>query len=190
MIAIASLAGVVAEAGLASYGASKAALIALCESITVEEAGSGVTATAISPGYVDTEMSAWITERIPTAEMITADDVAQLALAACRLSATRSPPTLCSPAPAASSSEPELLLRRSAVAFDFSLPERVRRWRDEIRNFIDHVVIPSKTSLAMPECSRAAVTTTSALDVWAYPGSAKSRVAATKAGNRVCCYPA
>jgi hypothetical protein len=28
------------------------------------------------------------------------------------------------------------------VAFDFSLPERVRRWRDDIRNFVAHVVIP------------------------------------------------
>ena len=28
------------------------------------------------------------------------------------------------------------------MAFDFSLPERVRRWRDDIRDFIDHVVIP------------------------------------------------
>ncbi len=57
IIAIASITGMAAEPGLAAYGASKAALISLCESITVAEGGNGVTATAISPGYVDTEMA-------------------------------------------------------------------------------------------------------------------------------------
>jgi NADP-dependent 3-hydroxy acid dehydrogenase YdfG len=46
----------------------------------------GVTATAISPGYVDTDMTAWIRDQIPPAEMITADDIAELTLAVCRLS--------------------------------------------------------------------------------------------------------
>jgi 3-oxoacyl-[acyl-carrier protein] reductase len=86
IIAIASITGVTSEAGLAAYGASKAALISLCESITVEEAGTGVTASAISPGYVKTDMSAWVQDRIPPDEMITADDVAELAVALCRLS--------------------------------------------------------------------------------------------------------
>ena len=86
IIALASLAGVAAEPGLAAYGASKAALISLCESVTVDEAGSGVTATAISPGYVDTEMSAWTRDKIPAEEMIRADDVAELVLAVARLS--------------------------------------------------------------------------------------------------------
>jgi 3-oxoacyl-[acyl-carrier protein] reductase len=86
IIALASLTGVAAEPGLAAYGASKAALISLCESVTVDEAGSGVTATAISPGYVDTEMSAWTRDKIPAREMIRADDVAELVLAVSRLS--------------------------------------------------------------------------------------------------------
>jgi len=86
IIALASLAGVAAEPGLAAYGASKAALISLCESVTVDEAGSGVTATAISPGYVDTDMSAWTRDKIPPEEMIRADDVAELVLALSRLS--------------------------------------------------------------------------------------------------------
>jgi 3-oxoacyl-[acyl-carrier protein] reductase len=86
IIAMASLAGVVAEPGLAAYGASKAALISLCESVNVDEAGSGVTATAISPGYVDTEMSAWTRDKIPPEEMIRAGDIAELVLALSRLS--------------------------------------------------------------------------------------------------------
>jgi 3-oxoacyl-[acyl-carrier protein] reductase len=86
VIAMASLTGVVAEPGLAAYGASKAALISLCESVTLDEAGSGVTATAISPGYVDTDMTAWTQDKIPADEMIQAGDVAELVLALTRLS--------------------------------------------------------------------------------------------------------
>jgi short-subunit dehydrogenase len=86
VIAVASITGVASEAGLAAYGASKAALISLCESVTVEEAGTGVTASAISPGYVKTDMSAWVQDRIPAEEMITADDVAEVAVALSRLS--------------------------------------------------------------------------------------------------------
>lgn len=86
IVAIASMTGVAAEAGLAAYGASKAALISLCESITVDEAGSGVIASAISPGFVDTDMSAWTHDRIPPNEMITADDVAEMVVALSRLS--------------------------------------------------------------------------------------------------------
>jgi NAD(P)-dependent dehydrogenase (short-subunit alcohol dehydrogenase family) len=86
VIAIASITGVAAEPGLAAYGATKAALISLCESITASEGAVGVTATAISPGYVDTDMTAWIRDQIPPANMITADDIAELTLAVCRLS--------------------------------------------------------------------------------------------------------
>lgn len=86
IIAIASITGVAAEPGLGAYGASKAALISLCESITVTEASTGVSATAVSPGYVNTDMAAWVRDRIDPAQMITADDVAELVLAVCRLS--------------------------------------------------------------------------------------------------------
>jgi 3-oxoacyl-[acyl-carrier protein] reductase len=86
IIALASITGAVSEPGLAIYGATKAALISLCESITVDEAGSGVTATAISPGWVDTDMSEWMHDELPAEEMITTADVAELAMAVCRLS--------------------------------------------------------------------------------------------------------
>lgn len=86
IIAIASITGVASEPGLAAYGATKAALISLCESITVAESRAGVTATAISPGYVDTDMASWVRDQISPAEMITREDVAELAIAVCRLS--------------------------------------------------------------------------------------------------------
>jgi 3-oxoacyl-[acyl-carrier protein] reductase len=85
--AITSLTGVASEPGLAAYGAAKAALISVCQSVNVEESASGVSATAISPGYVDTEMSSWVRDRIDPADMIEAGDIAELVLALTRLSA-------------------------------------------------------------------------------------------------------
>ncbi len=87
IVAIASLTGVASEPGLAAYAATKAALISLCQSVNVEESASGISATAISPGYVDTEMSSWVRDRIDPAEMIGAGDIAELVAALTRLSA-------------------------------------------------------------------------------------------------------
>ena len=86
IIAISSIAGMVAEPDLAVYGASKAALIALCESVNIAEAETGVTATSIAPGFVDTDMSDWVHDRIDPARMIRARDIAILASALTRLS--------------------------------------------------------------------------------------------------------
>jgi 3-oxoacyl-[acyl-carrier protein] reductase len=86
IIAIASITGMVAETGLAAYGACKAALISLCESITIAETGNGVTATAISPGYVNTDMSTWVHDRIDPATMISPADIAELVSCISRLS--------------------------------------------------------------------------------------------------------
>lgn len=79
IIALASVEGVHPEEGLAAYGASKAALISLVRSVNAEEAGHGVTASAISPGYVDTDMSAWAADRVPTDKMITVADIVKVA---------------------------------------------------------------------------------------------------------------
>jgi short-subunit dehydrogenase len=87
IIAIASVTGVASEPGMSVYGASKAALISLCESVNVEASADGVSATAISPGYVDTDMSEWIHDRIPPETMITVGDIAELAVTMTRLSA-------------------------------------------------------------------------------------------------------
>ncbi|MGF6888670.1 NAD(P)-dependent dehydrogenase (short-subunit alcohol dehydrogenase family) [Nocardia sp. GAS34] len=86
VIALSSLTGVYAEAGLAVYGAAKAALISLIATLNAEESSHGVTATTIAPGYVDTEMSAWIHDRIPPDRMLAVSDVVELVDALLRLS--------------------------------------------------------------------------------------------------------
>jgi 3-oxoacyl-[acyl-carrier protein] reductase len=86
IIALASITGVVSEPNLAAYGMTKAALISWCESITLAEGLNGVNATAISPGYTDTGMSAWVHDEIAPSTMIRKADVAELAIALCRLS--------------------------------------------------------------------------------------------------------
>src|SRR5215218_777328 len=87
IIAVSSLTGVAGEPGLAVYGASKAALISLCETVSLEESSRGVTATALSPEYVDTDMSAWKHGDVAPESMLRTSDVAELALAVTRLSA-------------------------------------------------------------------------------------------------------
>ncbi|MEV4538678.1 SDR family NAD(P)-dependent oxidoreductase [Asanoa sp. NPDC049518] len=75
VIALASIGGVYAEPSLAVYGATKAALLALCRGFNAEESGAGVTATAIAPGYVDTDMSAWVHDTVAPSAMIPVSDV-------------------------------------------------------------------------------------------------------------------
>lgn len=75
VVALASITGSYAESGLAVYGASKAALISLMETLNAEESGQGVMATAIAPAYVSTDMSAWTTDTIPAETMIQVGDV-------------------------------------------------------------------------------------------------------------------
>ncbi|MFI2228818.1 SDR family oxidoreductase [Nocardia testacea] len=86
VIALSSISGVYAEAGLAVYGAAKAALISLIATLNAEESGNGVTGTTIAPGYVDTEMSEWIHDRIPPEQMLTVNDVVEMVDSLLRLS--------------------------------------------------------------------------------------------------------
>lgn len=75
VVLFSSITGVYAEAGLAVYGASKAALVSLAASLNVEESGNGVMFSAIAPAYVDTDMSAWTTDAIPADMMIPVEDI-------------------------------------------------------------------------------------------------------------------
>ncbi len=86
VIALSSITGVYAEAGLAVYGAAKAALVSLFATLNAEESGNGVTATTIAPAYVDTDMSAWIHDRIPPQDMLTVNDVVEMVDSLLRLS--------------------------------------------------------------------------------------------------------
>lgn len=84
VVNLASIAGTIPTPGLASYGAAKAALIALTRSLDREEAENGVRATALCPGFVDTRMAEWT--GIPGDELIQPEDCAELVRALLRLS--------------------------------------------------------------------------------------------------------
>lgn len=86
VVVMSSIAGVYAEAGLTAYGASKAALMSLVDGINAEEAPNGVLATAIAPGYVATDMSAWVQETIPAEQMLSVGDIVVLVEAILSLS--------------------------------------------------------------------------------------------------------
>jgi NAD(P)-dependent dehydrogenase (short-subunit alcohol dehydrogenase family) len=84
VVSLASIAGTIPTPGLASYGAAKAALIALTRSLAREEADAGVRATALCPSFVDTPMAEWT--GIAADELIQPDDCAELVRALLRLS--------------------------------------------------------------------------------------------------------
>jgi NAD(P)-dependent dehydrogenase (short-subunit alcohol dehydrogenase family) len=84
VINLASIAGTIPTPGLATYGAAKAALIALTQSLVREESATGVRATALCPGFVDTPMAAWT--GIQGAAMIQPEDCAEIVRSLLRLS--------------------------------------------------------------------------------------------------------
>jgi short-subunit dehydrogenase len=67
---VASLAAFMPVPGLASYAASKAYVLSLSEALAEELRGSGITVTALCPGFTDTDMLASASEsplvRLPT----------------------------------------------------------------------------------------------------------------------------
>lgn len=87
IVALASITGVYAERGLAVYGATKAALISLVQTLNAEESANGISATSIAPAFVDTDMSAWTHDAIPPSEMLEVNDIVEMTDAILRLSA-------------------------------------------------------------------------------------------------------
>jgi short-subunit dehydrogenase len=65
LVGIASVAGIRGLPGAGAYSASKAAAIALLESMRVELRGSGVRVVTIAPGYIETPMTAVNTYPMP-----------------------------------------------------------------------------------------------------------------------------
>ena len=84
VVNLASIAGTIPTPGLATYGAAKAALIALTRSLVREERDTGVRATALCPAFVDTPMTTWT--GIDGAEMIQPEDCAEVVRSLLRLS--------------------------------------------------------------------------------------------------------
>lgn len=86
LVALASIEALYPEPGLGAYGASKAALVSLCHSVNAEESGHGICATAVSPAYVNTDMSAWVHDEVPPEAMIQVSDVVEMVEAVLHLS--------------------------------------------------------------------------------------------------------
>ncbi len=84
IVNLASIAGTLPTPGLATYGATKAAVIALTRSLNAELDAAGVRAIAICPGFVDTPMAQW--SGLEQEEMIRPEDCAEVVRMCLRLS--------------------------------------------------------------------------------------------------------
>ena len=88
IINIASVIGLIGNAGQSNYAASKAALIGFTKSIAKELAPRGITVNAIAPGFIETDMTAVLDDkvrqevlgRVPLGRFGAPDDIAHAAV--------------------------------------------------------------------------------------------------------------
>ncbi len=88
IVNMASIIGIMGNAGQANYAASKGGLIAFTKSVAKELGSRNVRANAIAPGFIQTDMTAKLSEEtksemlklIPLGKLGTVQDVANLAL--------------------------------------------------------------------------------------------------------------
>ena len=84
IISISSIVGLMGNPGQANYASAKAGIIGFTRSVAREVASRGITANAIAPGFIDTEMTQKLSHnqrqdlmaRIPLGRLGTPDDVA------------------------------------------------------------------------------------------------------------------
>jgi NAD(P)-dependent dehydrogenase (short-subunit alcohol dehydrogenase family) len=77
VVNMASIAGKAAPAWLSVYGATKAAVVSYTRSMNAELGGSGVKSVAFCPGFVDTDMTAFVRDSVPQDEMLQTEDMAE-----------------------------------------------------------------------------------------------------------------
>ena len=88
IVNIASVIGLIGNAGQCNYGASKAGVIGFTKSVARELASRGITVNAIAPGFIETSMTAKISpearegllKQIPLGSLGQPDDVANAVL--------------------------------------------------------------------------------------------------------------
>jgi 3-oxoacyl-[acyl-carrier protein] reductase len=91
VVNVASVIGVIGNAGQANYAASKAGIIGFTKSVAKEFASRRITVNAIAPGFIDTPMTqvlpekvrTALLERIPLGRLGSATDVAAVARFLC-----------------------------------------------------------------------------------------------------------
>ena len=64
IISISSVVGLNGNAGQANYAASKAGIVGMTKSVAKELAGRGVTCNAIAPGYIETDMTNALSDKV------------------------------------------------------------------------------------------------------------------------------
>jgi 3-oxoacyl-[acyl-carrier protein] reductase len=88
IINIASISGLIGNAGQCNYAASKAALIGFTKSLARELASRGITVNALAPGFIETDMTSVLGQplrdellkKVPLNRFGQPDDIAHAAL--------------------------------------------------------------------------------------------------------------
>ena len=97
IVSTSSIVGLIGNAGQANYAASKAGIIGMTKSVARELAGRGVTVNAVAPGYIGTDMTNALSDKvketmkaqIPAKRIGTPEDVANVVAFLCSDEAAR-----------------------------------------------------------------------------------------------------